>query len=126
MIDFATLERPGSPNTYLACTPEICRAAASDEPAPTFRASPAQVRAALEGIQPGIAFTEGPVGLHGRYVAVTRLMRFRDDVDVLIVPTADGGSRVAVYSRSRVGYSDLGANRKRVQALIAALRKSLG
>jgi uncharacterized protein (DUF1499 family) len=126
MIDFATIERPASPNTYLVCNGELCPTARSDEAAPVFRASVASVRAALQDIAPEMRFEDTPRGVQGHYVAITRLMRFKDDVDVLVAPTADGGAQVAIYSRSRVGYSDLGANAKRVRALVAALREKLG
>lgn len=44
----------------------------------------------------------------------TALLRFVDDVDFLIEP--DGG-KIHIRSASRVGYSDLGANRKRVERI---------
>lgn len=126
MIDFATLERPASPNTYLVCTPELCRAARADEDAPVFAASLDAVRAALTELAPGITFRDCAQGVCGSYVAVTRLMRFRDDVDVLLAPAGESRTQVAVYSRSRVGYSDMGANRKRVRALLDGLKRKLG
>ena len=47
----------------------------------------------------------------------TRLLRFTDDVTFLVDEAA---GCVHVRSASRVGYSDLGANRKRIEALRAA------
>lgn len=126
MIDFATLERPGSPNTYLVCTPEICGAARADEAAPVFSNDLATVRAAVQALAPGVNWREEGPALHGAYVATTALLRFKDDVDILLVPTAEGRTQVCIYSRSRVGHSDLGANRKRIRKLITDLSARLG
>jgi uncharacterized protein (DUF1499 family) len=47
---------------------------------------------------------------------------FKDDV--VLVVTADGaGSAVDMRSVSRVGISDLGANAKRIEALLSALKR---
>jgi uncharacterized protein (DUF1499 family) len=47
----------------------------------------------------------------------SRLFRFVDDVDCVADPAA---GVIQIRSASRVGYSDLGANRKRVDAIRAA------
>lgn len=44
----------------------------------------------------------------------SRLFRFRDDVELRLDPE---GQRIHVRSASRVGYSDLGANRARIESL---------
>jgi uncharacterized protein (DUF1499 family) len=46
-------------------------------------------------------------------------MRFVDDVELLI-----GGDAVQVRSASRLGYSDLGVNRERIEALRQALAQA--
>jgi uncharacterized protein (DUF1499 family) len=56
-------------------------------------------------------------------VAVSRVFRFRDDVVVRVRP-ADGGSRIDLRSRSRVGRSDLGANAERIESFLEALAGS--
>lgn len=56
----------------------------------------------------------------GTYMHVeftTRILRFVDDVEFLL---AEGEKVIHVRSASRIGYSDLGANRKRVEAIRAA------
>lgn len=122
-VDFATLARPGSPNAALACAADICGAAEADR-APLQIAAPPQVVAeAILRIAGAPVETRaaGEGAMAMRYVAVTKIMRFRDDVDLLVVPDGDAGSRVCIYSRSRIGYSDLGANARRIDALFAAL-----
>ena len=47
-------------------------------------------------------------------VFVTPLMRYRDDVEFLLLPDKH---EIAVRSASRVGYGDMGANRKRIEAI---------
>ena len=59
-------------------------------------------------------------------VATTKLMRYKDDIDILILPgdpEKARESRLAIYSRSRIGHSDLGANRKRVTFMLDCLNK---
>ncbi len=50
--------------------------------------------------------------LHAEFT--TRLMRYVDDVELLRQPD---GREIAVRSASRVGYGDMGANRKRIEWL---------
>ena len=56
--------------------------------------------------------------------AVTKLIGFKDDVAIRITEK-DGGSAVDLRSVSRVGVSDLGANAKRIRALLDALKTRL-
>lgn len=125
-LDFATLQRGARPNQELACASDICPMAVATR-APIFLdASPHRVAEALARMAPAAEFRTEPNGdMRARYVAITRLMRFRDDVDILVRPLSDGQSVVAIFSRSRIGYSDLGANAARVEALERRLRAEL-
>jgi uncharacterized protein (DUF1499 family) len=60
----------------------------------------------------GALVREEQAYLHATYTS--RLLRFVDDVELRV-----DGAQLQVRSASRVGYSDLGANRKRVEALRA-------
>ena len=53
-------------------------------------------------------------------VALTRLLRFRDDV-VIELRASGAGSAVHMRSRSRLGRSDFGANAARIRAFLRAL-----
>jgi uncharacterized protein (DUF1499 family) len=53
----------------------------------------------------------------------TRILRFVDDVEFLL---AEDESVIHVRSASRVGYSDMGTNRKRVEAIRAAFAAENG
>jgi len=83
---------------------------------PVERAWP-QLRDAVASL-PRVRIVESGVG-YLRAEATSRLFRFVDDLEVLHVP---GSARIDVRSASRVGYSDVGVNRARVESLREALR----
>lgn len=59
-----------------------------------------------------------------RYIraeAKTRLLRFTDDVEFLLDPEA---GVIHMRSASRIGFSDLGKNRRRLEALRLTLREA--
>ncbi len=125
-LDFAALQPGKSPNSALACAPDLCPLATFSRAEFNFEASAERVAAALQNLEPAAQFRTEPSGdIGARYVAVTRLLRFRDDVDVLIRPVSGQQTRVAVFSRSRIGLSDLGANSARIDALETRLRTAL-
>lgn len=82
--------------------------------APLTGVTLAQVKAAMLGFPRVELIEETPTYLH--LVATTGFFRFKDDVEFELA-----GDVVHVRSASRVGYGDLGVNRKRVEALRRAL-----
>jgi len=62
-----------------------------------------------------------------KLIARTALLGFKDDIDIVVLSLSTAtdldaiSSQIAIYSRSRIGYSDLGANRKRVMGLFSRL-----
>jgi uncharacterized protein (DUF1499 family) len=130
MIDFATLTLPASPNTYLIAPPGLCRAATPHEAAPVFAQDAPAVRAAFAKVAMGeprvTAEGRDDAGLADDYVQRSALMRFPDTISVRFIPLEAGGSTLALYSRSKVGYSDMGVNKKRVQRWMTLLKAELG
>jgi len=121
-LHFKSLKRPPKPNTCLAAPDNHCLAAEPDFAPPILAMTGRGLHSKLSEIiaaerRWGQVKTD-PETLRIKFVATTGLMRFKDDVDIEIIPVDQGKSTMAIYSRSRVGYSDLGANRKRVNDLI--------
>ncbi|ABI76250.1 conserved domain protein [Hyphomonas neptunium ATCC 15444] len=126
-LDFQTLKRPPKPNTALIAPEGFTPLETPDGAPPVLPFPPAETFARLLAMieaEPGwkLVAADGATG-RLRFIAVTKLLRFKDDVDVTILPVdgAPSQSTFAAYSRSRVGYSDLGTNRKRLDGLSAAL-----
>jgi hypothetical protein len=89
------------------------------QPAAAFQLALTRAQAQAGWSVGRIASTEGLFTA----VAVTRLLRFRDDITIRVRPAA-GGSRLDVRSRSRLGRDDLGANAARIRRFFADLRAS--
>jgi uncharacterized protein (DUF1499 family) len=130
MIDFSTLKLPRSPNTFLIAPEGLCANAAPHAPAPRFRQEAAKVRAAWAKVvarQPKITPGDQSDSLmQDEWVQRTAWMSFPDTITARFIPLPEGGSTIAVYSRSKFGYRDFGVNRKRVEAWIAATKDELG
>lgn len=126
-INFKTLTRPASPNTALLAPPGFAASAEPDGAAPVYDIQPGDLyMRALRVIgdrQEWQLGSQDAASMRLNFIATSPLMRFKDDVDIVVLPVAGepGRSTFAAYSRSRVGFSDLGANRKRLGALSAAL-----
>ena len=86
-----------------------------------FTGTAAEAQAAMQKVVAGYeGETAQVVKAEGNYMHITfttSLMKYVDDLELLIVP----GAIIHVRSASRVGHSDLGANKKRVEAIRAAL-----
>ncbi|MCA8901717.1 MAG: DUF1499 domain-containing protein [Hyphomonas sp.] len=125
LIEFPALKRPNRPNNWLVAPDGFTGMVAVDAPSPVFDKTPKQV---FDSVMDLVLEREewrlrasDPDSLRISFVAVTPLMKFKDDVFIQAVPVEGetGKSRIAVYSASRLGYSDLGTNAKRVKELIA-------
>lgn len=61
-----------------------------------------------------------------RAVRSTRLLKFKDDVNITISGSGEGSSHATFESESRIGKSDLGQNPKNLEELLSAVERELG
>lgn len=123
-LDFKRLERPASPNTYLVAPSGLCETAEPDTTSPVFNKTARGLYSSIAELigreRRWVDVQADPELMRFKFVAKTPLLGFKDDVDIMIIDSESDVS-LAIYSRSRVGYSDMGANRKRVTKLLSDL-----
>lgn len=127
--DFKTLRLSPKPNQHLVLPDGYPAAAAPHARSPVFPVDPDRLAAAVKQValaEPRTKLLSGDDAAR-RYEFVQRsaVFRFPDFVSVEVVTAGEGRSALAVYSRSRVGYSDFGVNRKRVDRWLAATEAAL-
>jgi uncharacterized protein (DUF1499 family) len=60
-----------------------------------------------------------------RIVLRSRLMRYPDTVNLRVISLGEGQSSLLLYSRSQIGWSDMGVNRARLARVIERLTAGL-
>lgn len=119
-VDPTTVTPPNSPNYALLKPGE------GDDP--VFAVTPAALIAALNTVAlatPRVTVLAGSEEAGEiTYIARSALWGFPDYVSVKTVPAGDG-AQVAIFSRSRYGYSDMGVNAARLSSWMAALQAEL-
>lgn len=119
---FKSLRRPGSPNHWLAAPAGY--AVKADAVAPQFAVPAAVLHAALKTVvqqtKGAEINTESADGLH--VVFTSAVFGFKDDIHMHVMALSPQQSTLALYSASRVGYWDLGANRRRVEDWLTRLQ----
>ncbi len=126
-VDWATLRRSPTPNDALICPPAMCPNATADAEAEVYPITPAELLARIKSValsEPSTSELKCDPDCDRtlRILQLTRLMRYPDTVDIE-VSAAPGGATLAIYSRSLVGGSDFGVNRKRIDRWLAALER---
>ncbi len=128
-IDFETFRRASRPNTALACPPGFCRNAKPDLDPGEYPFGEEELRRRLTAFalaQPRVVpvYRHAAPGLptQDRYIARSATMSFPDTIDVRFIPLTETTSTVAIYSRSQIGYSDMGVNLARIRAWLEGAR----
>lgn len=119
----------GADGQLQPCGARHCVSSLSDDPVyaieplqyhGTRSVAHATLLGALNGM-PGVAVvTDTPDYVHA--TATTALMRYVDDMEFVLAPDA---ALIQLRSSSRLGYSDLGANRQRIEALRERFKAAL-
>lgn len=126
--DPLTLERTGKPNDWLLCPLGTCRSEAS-APSPSYEIPAQRLWQAWQEVLAesprATVIATDPDRLLIMAQDRTPVLRFVDTVTVRVLPTGTGGSTFAAYSHSEVGYSDLGTNRRRLEAWSQAVAAKL-
>lgn len=122
-FDVARLTRPRTPNSALAAPAGF--APAPDLLTPPYRVPPRRLLRVLRDVAAGQPRTfpaaEDEARLQAQWVARSRVLNFPDLVSAQVLAAPAGDSQLVLYSRSLYGYSDFGANRRRLQAWLAAI-----
>ncbi|NKC30300.1 DUF1499 domain-containing protein [Falsiroseomonas selenitidurans] len=125
-VDFEHLVLPPSPNAHLAAPPGVTNE--RHETIPLLPISPeaawAALRMAGEGVPRCWKLAEWPDRRQVQWVVRTRFANFPDILAGQVVPLP-GGSGFFLFSRSLIGWSDFGVNRRRVAAWRARLDEAL-
>ncbi len=128
-LDPLTLERTGRPNDFLVCPEGRCQAVA-DRVSPVLPLAAAdQLRLWEEVVTVSprtrvLKLNETELLIHAEQRS--RLMRFVDTIVIRVLPLDDGRSSFAAYSRSEVGYGDMGVNRARLEDWVARVEAAAG
>ena len=128
-VDFAGIVRSPSSNDALICPPGLCGTARTDGAAPVFNAPVARLRDAVRVIEvndPDVfPLARDEAKVQDRFLARTSLLRFPDTISVRFIDLGNGRSTLALYSRSKLGSSDFGVNKARLDDWIKQLRSKL-
>jgi uncharacterized protein (DUF1499 family) len=121
-FDFEKGRRASRPNTALACPLGFCANASADFDPGVYPVSDDELRERFTRYvlsKPRVipVYRHEAPGLptQDRYIQRSSLMRFPDTVDVRFIALSETTSTLAIYSRSQIGYSDMGVNLGRIK-----------
>jgi uncharacterized protein (DUF1499 family) len=126
-LDFVLLLRPASPNTALAAPADFHLA--PDLRTPTYSVPAARLFASIQAVAAAQPRTWQaavyPDRLQAHWVARSAVFNFPDLVTAQAIPAGAVTATLVLYSRSVYGYGDFGTNRRRLEAWLGALDRTL-
>ncbi|MEM8570914.1 MAG: DUF1499 domain-containing protein [Pseudomonadota bacterium] len=114
----------GKPNEF-RMHPDAVAQPSRVAPSPEFPVTPSALALALDAValsEPRTKRIAGnPSDLAMTYVQRSAVMGFPDYISVQVLPGGADTASIAVFSRSRFGYSDMGVNEARIELWLEAL-----
>lgn len=127
-VAFETLQRRATPNDALACPQDVCSATAEIRPA-LYPMDARKLRFALAKViasEPRMTQVASDDGtLTDRYIQRSGRLGFPDTIVVQFFDRGSSRSTLAIYSRSQLGRSDLGANKARIERWLSRLAEHI-
>lgn len=128
-VDPLTAPTPDSPNSYRVVPVlegfDPLTAERIDREAPIYDANPALISQAFDEYvlrQPRVQRIAGtPESGWMTYVQTSERLAFPDYISVIFFDLGEGRSTLAIFSRSRIGQSDLGVNKARIDSWLEPL-----
>ncbi|KPB02923.1 DUF1499 domain-containing protein [Ahrensia marina] len=126
-IDLANIKRTKKPHDALLCSTETCQSGAKiDDSLPTYSANAEELITMIDKAFQNSSLLyervdDGSDPAYARYVTRSSLMRFPDTNQFFAIDNADGTSSLIAYASAQIGYSDAGANLKRLKSIIGNL-----
>lgn len=127
-VSFEQLQRRATPNDALACPESVCTASA-DIKAALYPMTARDLRITFAKViasEPRVTTVDADAAtLTNRYIQRTGRLGFPDTVVVQFFDRPDERSTLAIYSRSQLGESDLGANKARIERWLSKLAEQV-
>jgi len=123
-VDPLTVAASDTPNDYRIALRSLTEERVDTEP-PIYAERPLVLAQAFDQFAFSQRDTNRIAGLPPElmmtYVQYTETLKMPDYLTVKFIDLGDGTSTVAIYSRSRFGYGDMGMNERRAQSWIRSL-----
>ena len=126
-MDFKTLKLTRKPNQFLIAPDGFCQNAKPHAAPKTYSVDPQKLEDTFADValaEPRVTRNPSDDGQR-EFVQRSALMRFPDTITFEAIDLGGGKSTLAIYSRSKVGHSDLGVNKKRIEDWLAKLDAAL-
>lgn len=124
-VEFSSLKRRSSPNYCLVCPKGFCGDFRPNIVSPEFNLDVSNLRTEFNKLvlqEPNVVQVGSDDDrFEDRYIQRSGIWRFPDTITVRFIELEKGRSTLAAYSRSQIGYSDLGANKKRMERWLGLL-----